>query len=466
MPSEKAAEVMSLSLGLALHAFMAGSTSGVLCYGGSVNRRVSVGTQPDLFFVAGVPDTQYLRPVKVNFDSDWPGSPGYSDCQAYARSNVAGVSIQQSYGIPGTVFRTGTWATIDQTSGPPPAGSGVSYSRVWGYPDQASGRIPVFYDGSGPPRSGTIDIAVNQATDIDFVPRMIAQVNVHVMATRGVSSAFVVTATAASVSGSDLRLDHPLLNGTPKTRVFVQHNGAGGRWNHPLGVWYDKSIGRWKIRNQDGAAMPAGQTFNVRIDPTAMTVHTALRGQQHYLILRHPDADGNPFATIIATPVTEGNRRMTQAFAVAYVEPHWQIVTGRPMPTSTRVNRLGFHVKVFGATHYVDDNRPGDPSGFLHTELSNGAGVDIVAASGRLFGGAKILSHWCWSGGSPVHPIIVTANWTPLPPPAPVSYTWVALNHIGTGVRGNFATVYYEDGSVMDGRVALNVWGPYRSTCP
>lgn len=93
--------------------------SHALCLGGSYNRRVSVGTLPDVFFTAGVPSTQYIKPVKVNFELPWaPGSVYYSDCQAYARSNVSGVSIQELYGNPGTVVGPGDWAGIDQSSGP------------------------------------------------------------------------------------------------------------------------------------------------------------------------------------------------------------------------------------------------------------------------------------------------------------------------------------------------------------
>ena len=441
--------------------------SHALCVGGLHNRRVSVGTLPDVFFTAGVPSTQYIKPVKVNFESPWaPDSVFYSDCQAYARSNVAGVSIQASYGNPGTVVGPGAWATIDQSSGPPPAGSQNQYHRIWGYPDRESGQLPIIYDGTGAPRAGTIDIAVNQGDEFNVNMRSMVRVNIYIVAGDPPSTAFTVTSTAGTVSGDSLTLNHPLLNNNASTKVFAQHYSSGATWNHPIAVWYDTALRRWKIRNEDGAAMPSGLTFSVRVDPSAMVIRTAFTDQPHYLVIKHPESDGNPYASIVVTPVSAGNRRMTQPFVVAYAHPHWQVTTGGPMPTSYRRYRPGFHVKVHAAAHSVDDLRAGDPSGFLNTELSNGAGIDIVASSGRMSGNRKFLSHWCWTVNSGVQPIITTLNMTPLPPPAPVNYNWVVFKHYGVGVIGNIATVFHEDGSFMDGRTPFNVWGPYRPTCP
>lgn len=391
-----------------------GQTSNALCLGGLYNRRVSVCTLPDVFFTAGVPGTQYIEPVKVNFESPWaPDSVYYSDCQAYARSNVSGVSIQESYGLPGRVIGPGAWAGIDQSSGAPPAGLQIRYWRVWGYPDQLSGQIPIIYDGTGSPRVGNIDIAVNQGDEFNFSMRYIARVNVYIVARGAPSSAFIVTSTARTISGDSLTLNHPLLNRNGKTMVFAQHYSSGAIWNHPIAVWYDTSLRRWKIRNEDGAAMPAGLKFSVRVDPSAMVIYTAFTDQPHYLIIQHPESDGNPYATIVVTPMSPGNRRMTRPFAVGYVHPHWQVTTGGPMPTSSIRYRPGFHVKVISAAHYVDDLRVGDPSGFMNTDLSNGAGIDIVASSGRMSGNKKFLSHWCWTINSGVQPIITTLNWTP-----------------------------------------------------
>jgi hypothetical protein len=437
-----------------------------VCVGGSHNRRVAAGTLPDLFFVVGRPDTQYVRPVKLNFVSDWPAGPGYSDCQGYARSNVSGVSLRQSYGAVGSLHGPGQWAGIDQSSGPINNGEPNRYFPYWGFPAQATGRVQIIYDGTGTRRAGTIDIAVNQAADPGFDMRIIGSVNVFILPAPEVTTALTVTATSGDISAENFTLDHPLLNGEASTRVFVQHADGVGVWNHPIAVWFDAAVDRWKIRNEDGTPMPVGIRFNVRIDPSAMLLNTAPQDQSHYIIIRHPDADGNPYATIIVTPVSSGDRRMIQPFAVAYVHPYWQVLTPAPMPTTSGGSGAGYHVKVLAATHYVDDSRTGDPSGLLSTQLSNGAGIDIVASSNRLSGGMKLLSHWCWSTNSISQPIIVTANWTPLPPPLPINYNWVTFKHFGVGLRGSIATVFHEDGSFMDGRVALNVWGPYRPDCP
>jgi hypothetical protein len=419
-----------------------------------------------LVFTAGVPSVQYIKPRKLNFFSLWAeGSVGYADCQAYARSNVSGVSITDTYASPGTVRPPGVWGAIDGSTGP---STPNGYYQYWGYPDHLSGQIPIVYDGSGAPRTGTIDIAVNeQDLDSGFSPRNIQSVNVFIVSKGTPATAFTITSKQNTTTGPNLTLDHPFLNNTPTAKVFAQHYGFGSTWNHPIAVWYDTAKGKWNIRNEDGTKMPVGLTFSVRIDPGAIFVQTAAANQPQYLIVPDPNTYGNPYATIVVTPVTGGDRRMTHSYGVVYSHPYWLVwaTSGGAMPTSSGSNFAGFNVKVVSASHYVDDNRWGDPSGLLNTQLSNGAGTDIVASTGRMSGNMKILSHWCWSVNSPVQPIIATLNLTPLPPPAPVNYSWNAWKFYGVGTYANMAVVFSEDGSFMDGRTPFNVWGPYRSDC-
>lgn len=442
-------------------------TGYALCIGDSYNRRVSVGTLPDLVFTAGIPSTKYIKPVKLNFSSRWAeGVVTYSDCQAYARSNVAGVSVTDTYVSPGTIRPAGVWAGIDQSSGPV---TPYPYFRYWGYPDPASGQIPIVYDGSGAPRVGSIDIAVNERDlDSGFSPSIMARVNVYIVARGTVETAFTVTSKANTATGPNLVLDHALLNNNAAAKVFAQHYGTGMAWNHPIAVWYDTSRGRWNIRNEDGTKMPVGLTFSVRIDPEGMFVQTLPANQSHYLLISHPITNGNPYANIVVTAVSGGDRRMTQPFAVAYSHPYWLVMftSAVPMPTSSGANIAGFNVKIVPASHYVDDTRVGDPSGLLNTQLSNGSGTDIVASAGRMSGNTKFLSHWCWTVNRSIQPIIATLNLTPLPPPAPVNYSWTDWKIYGVGTIGNIAVVFKEDGSFMDGRTPFNVWGPYRADCP
>jgi hypothetical protein len=81
---------------------------------------------------------------------------------------------------------------------------------------------------------------------------------------------FVHRATPENLSQNSTYLDNPLANGDPNVVLYVTQNwnpgGVGGTYNgHPVGVWYDPSLQRWAIFNQDFEAMPEGAAFNVAV---------------------------------------------------------------------------------------------------------------------------------------------------------------------------------------------------------
>ncbi len=75
--------------------------------------------------------------------------------------------------------------------------------------------------------------------------------------------AFEWTATAGSISGHVTTIDHPLLNDNPSAVVLFSPMWEGVYNNHATGIYY--SGGRWRIFNQDFAAMPANAKFNVLV---------------------------------------------------------------------------------------------------------------------------------------------------------------------------------------------------------
>ncbi|MCB0606549.1 MAG: hypothetical protein H6562_12415 [Lewinellaceae bacterium] len=79
-------------------------------------------------------------------------------------------------------------------------------------------------------------------------------------------NAFVHVAEAGVTSGHITTLNHAGLNNNPNARILVTQNyGPKGPYNaHPVGVYY--ASGKWRIFNQDKAAIPAGARFNVYID--------------------------------------------------------------------------------------------------------------------------------------------------------------------------------------------------------
>lgn len=128
----------------------------------------------------------------------------------------------------------------------------------------------------------------------------------------GYEGAFVQTATSANSVNDYTIIDAPSLNGQPTMRMLVTPNwnpgGVGGVYeNHPIGVFYNTSIGRWCIFNQDLAGMPQGASFNVNFASTivgSVTVHTATPANSagDYTIIDYPTANNNPQAILLITP--------------------------------------------------------------------------------------------------------------------------------------------------------------------
>ena len=127
------------------------------------------------------------------------------------------------------------------------------------------------------------------------------------------------------------------------------------------------------------------------------------RASKNFIIVDDPVANGNPYATLIATPVTSGTRRMTiPSGCHMHTSPLALLLRthGLPMPTTNRRmgSTAGFFVKIFGVAQYVDDSHNVDPSGFRRTFRSNGVGTDIKAEGvGRVAGNAKFLRQFCWT---------------------------------------------------------------------
>ena len=118
------------------------------------------------------------------------------------------------------------------------------------------------------------------------------------------TSVFVHKATTANILSHSTIIDYPLTNGNPNAILLVTPNlnpgEVGGAYDdHPIGVFYDGS--KWRIYNQDGAAMPVGAAFNVFV-PTAkpgigVFVQTATGANStgaNFTIIDNALANGNP----------------------------------------------------------------------------------------------------------------------------------------------------------------------------
>jgi len=122
--------------------------------------------------------------------------------------------------------------------------------------------------------------------------------------------AFVHRSTAANVAGAVTYLDHPALNGHPHAIPFIFHNTrpGGGAYavdNHPIGVWYSTTRGRWAVTQLDVTTMPVGVAFNVlvpSVDSAAFTHYaTGTNIYTDYTYFRHPLTDNLPHAILFTT---------------------------------------------------------------------------------------------------------------------------------------------------------------------
>jgi hypothetical protein len=108
------------------------------------------------------------------------------------------------------------------------------------------------------------EVAANQAKEAeDSVPHA----NIKENAAEPVGSMFVHRATSESISANSTYLDDGSINGNPDAILSVTQNwnpeGDGVYNDHHVGVWYDATVERWAIFNEDRAAMPVGAAFNV-----------------------------------------------------------------------------------------------------------------------------------------------------------------------------------------------------------
>jgi hypothetical protein len=139
--------------------------------------------------------------------------------------------------------------------------------------------------------------------------RLIGTIKVYVGSSTPVSS-FVHTVTTASRSGDSSYIDHPWTNFSAGTRLLITPLLDARRpvYNkHRTGVWYDSGLSRWAIFNEDGARMPVGAKFNVRIegpdDYFATPIHTTTSSNIYGdgTILKDPPAVANGYALVFAT---------------------------------------------------------------------------------------------------------------------------------------------------------------------
>lgn len=187
----------------------------------------------------------------------------------------------------------------------------------------------------------------------------------HVLAPFAGKPRLVHTTAAGNTSGALSTMDNTELNGAlNRSRAVVAfHQWDGLYHNVPIGVrWVSTGGGRWQVRNENGAAMPAGLKFNVVTAPflSPNAFRTTLNDfAQVEWRLEHPLLDGNPCATPIVgradDPDGAGDVPNTTGFGVIYVAPsgtgapgRWVVRADAPSGTPTFPAGAAFHVIIDG----------------------------------------------------------------------------------------------------------------------
>jgi hypothetical protein len=176
----------------------------------------------------------------------------------------------------------------------------------------------------------------------------------------------VHTTGAGNTSGALTTVDNVELNGAlNRSRVMVALPQWDGIYHDvPIGMrWVSTGGGRWQVRNENGAAMPATLQFNVVVAPflSPNAFRTTLNDfAQTEWRLEHPLLDGNPCAAPIVGRVDDpdgaGDIPNTTGFGVLYVDPsgtgapgRWVVRADAPSGTPSFPAGSAFHVIIDGA---------------------------------------------------------------------------------------------------------------------
>ncbi|MEZ4886445.1 MAG: hypothetical protein R3E32_17040 [Chitinophagales bacterium] len=172
-----------------------------------------------------------------------------------------------------------------------------------------------------------------------------AKFNVLVQTTadRGV---FIHTANNNNTSSHITTIDHPDTNGKPDAKLMVtQHWGASRTYNnHPIGVYY--SGGKWRIFNQDRAAMPDGAMFNILVNHPKSFQHTASSSTiqlPHVTKLNHANTNNSNNAFVFVTQCWTSVYN-PHPVGIWYTRGKWTVYNQDrvPMPANSKFNIIAF----------------------------------------------------------------------------------------------------------------------------
>ena len=205
---------------------------------------------------------------------------------------------------------------------------------------------------------------------------------------------FTHIARAGNIGGANgysTAIDHPSTNSNPKAKLIVTPNwtpngGAEVRDYHPIGVWYDSAIARWSVYHADGAPMPDGTGFNVRVgsgfavrSPAATEPYSAFRigysisAPEKYFVT----ATYNPFGL----PV--GNNNWSPLAVVSHFALIWSLTHSDGLPFDPGTNYFVADERCASVLTTTADSMVGDDY-VLDAARANGNPDAIVIAMRRI----------------------------------------------------------------------------------
>jgi len=267
-------------------------------------------------------------------------------------------------------------------------------------------------------------ITSNGAT---LVLNRVAETDVHV-------------ATSANIVGNSTFISRPELRREPGAIAFYTANYnpggalAGVYNNHPTGLWYKASTGKWAVFNQDRAAIPRSAAFNILLPNSAATTFVATGTPStingHRLSLDHPSLNGQPGASVFVSQSWNPQRK--SAVYNNAVVGVWYNSTTRKW----EVFNQGKESMPVGASFHVlvaDSFLARSAAPFVHVATTGNVGANSTYLThGKLDGrpDAKLLVTQLWQKGSGVYnpsPIGVRYN--------RLSGKWGIFNQDGRAMR-------------------------------
>lgn len=390
---------------------------------GDGRRTEVVGQVADVYFPAGV-DSQ--KAISLTYNSRMVGGPKTCNVEV-ASANTAVLLSQGGSG----------WSQTVTASTDYPA------DRAWVF------TVRVLANATAPREYVLRVLDWTQDVAGPAQKRLIGTIKVYA-GYQPPASSFVHTVTEVSRRNNWSYIDHPWLNFGAGRRLLITPLLAGSQPvynNHRTGVWYDASMARWAIFNEDGATMPVGAAFNVRIegpdDYFATPIHTTTQSNIYAdgTILRDPPAVANWYALVFAThnwnpapglagyPAYPCCVNHNHNIGLYNATSEWWIVNQdyAGMPVNVNFNLRSFGLPGFGV--------------FAH-----GAGAQNTS-------GATTIIDNPATNGIPGAIVIVTPNWTA---GGGVDFDKVFAVH-WNGARWTITTM---DGTAMPANAAFNVYVP------